>query len=129
MNYPFRCSIVSLLAAAALCGGGCASPENENILLKAGFDALKANTTTQLDIVNKMNPYQILALHKNGRTFYAVPDPVHSQIYIGTEQDFARYRKLRAGERASVREEELPVVENQGAAVLNAWSDWPGWSV
>src|SRR5215475_11969778 len=97
MNTPIRLSTVAVLAATlAFVSPGCASSDSDNLLLRAGFDALKANTTSQLDLVNKMNPYQILVLHKDGRTFYAFPDPVHSQIYVGTEQEFARYRKMRA---------------------------------
>lgn len=121
---------VAIAAVAVLLGfaAGCTSPEDDNLLVRAGFDAVRANTTAQLEVAQKLNPYQILVVQKNGRTFYVFPDPVHGQIYVGTEKDFARYRSLRSHQNSKVREADLPLVENHGAAILHAWADWPGWN-
>ncbi len=43
---------------------------------------------------------------------------------MGSEADFARYRKLRASSRT--QEAELPVTEGQGALILSAWEGWRG---
>ncbi len=108
MKIRFRFLVLLTLAATVVLAAGCASPEDDNLLVRAGFDAIRANTTTQLDIIKKMNPDEILVLHKNGRTFYAFPDPVRSQIFVGNEADYSRYRKLRAAQNSRVQEANCP---------------------
>ena len=120
------------LAFAAVLAGvwsisGCASADDESLPTKAGFGAVHADTTAQIDALKKLSPDGIYVVHRNGRTFYVFSDPPGGLIFVGNEADFARYRKLRASQGSRNQEAELPLVENQGGLILGAWGSWVGW--
>jgi hypothetical protein len=123
MKLPSRLFALVAVLAGVWFIAGCASPEGENLLTKAGFDPVGADTTVQIDALKKLGAENMFVVQRNGRTFYVVTDPPGGKIYVGTQADYARYRALRAPRG----EAELPLVESQGALILNAWGGWKGW--
>jgi hypothetical protein len=127
MNPLSRLFALAAILAAACLISGCASSEGDNLLTKAGFDPVRADTTAQVDALKKLSADGIYVVHRNGRTFYVLTDPPGGLIFVGTEADFARYRKIRASGGSRTQEAELPLVENQSALILSAWGGWRGW--
>ncbi len=125
MKLNIRLSFLSAILVAASFFSGCVTPEGENLLTKAGFDPVRADTTAQIEALKKLSADAIHVVHRDGRTYYVLADPPAGLIFVGNEADFARYRKLRGSSRA--REAELPVTETQSALILSAWEGWRGW--
>ncbi len=62
---------------------GCATPEGENLLTKAGFDPVRADTTAQIEALKKLSADAIHVVHRNGRTFYVLADPPGGSDFRG----------------------------------------------
>jgi hypothetical protein len=127
MKLLFRVFLLATLTAGVWFATGCASSESDNFLTRAGFDAVRADTTAQIEALKKLGPDSISVVHRNGRSFYVFADPLGGLIFVGNEADFARYRKLRASQGSRNQEAELPLVDSQGALILSAWGGWKGW--
>ena len=123
MNSYFRFFALATTLAGAWFTTGCASRDDDNVLTKAGFDPLRADTTAQIEALKKLPPDRIYVVHRDGKTFYVFTDPPGGLIFVGSEADFARYRKLRA----SRGEAELSLSEGQTGLILGGWGGWKGW--
>lgn len=123
MKYVSRLLVLAAILAGAWLTAGCASTEGESLPTKAGFDAVRADTTAQIDALKKLPPDRIYVVHRNGKSFYVFTDPPGGLIFVGSEADFARYRRLRS----SQGEAEAPLSEGQSGLILSAWEGWKGW--
>ena len=117
-----------MLLASSWSLSGCASAEGENLLIKAGFDVVRADTTAQIEALKKLATDALYVVHRNGQTYYVATDPPGGLIFVGNAADYARYRKLRAGGGSRTQEAELPLIENQSGPIISAWGDWKGWN-
>jgi len=78
---------------------GCASttppPPDESQLLAAGFKVVVAKTVQQKEHLQTLPPGQITEWQRTGVHFFVYPDAAKSQILVGTEKEYAAYRRLQ----------------------------------
>ncbi len=78
---------------------GCASttppPPDESQLLAAGFKVVVAKTVQQKEHLQTLPPGQITEWQRTGVHFFVYPDAAKSHILVGTEKEYAAYRRLQ----------------------------------
>ena len=112
-------SLVELSGCATLRGQDALS--TEQLLVKAGFQKLNADSPEQARNLASMPPFKIVARGVGHDAAYTYADPVNCRcLYIGGPQQYVKYQRL-ATERA-VTEGEL-WAENDGMD----WGLWGGW--
>jgi len=112
-------SLTELSGCATLRGQDALS--TEQLLVKAGFQKLNADSPEQARNLASMPPFKIVARGVGHDAAYTYADPVNCRcLYIGGPQQYVKYQRL-ATERA-VTEGEL-WAENDGMD----WGLWGGW--
>jgi hypothetical protein len=112
---------IILRAAFLLLLNGCAhTMQTENLLLKAGFNAIAANTPQQQQHLKTLQPYKVVIVRRNGKLYYVYADPTHNQILVGNQFAYYRYKDLRL--------EKNLAQENLQNTEMSDWSS-PGWEV
>jgi hypothetical protein len=78
---------------------GCAStappPPDVSQLLAAGFKVVAAKTVQQKEHLQTLPPGKITEWQRTGAHFYVYPDATKNQIFVGTEKEYAAYRRLQ----------------------------------
>ena len=88
------------LAIAALAVGCASTPPpppsvDENALSAAGFKVVLAKTPEQQEHLRSLSPGQITGMERNGTPFFVYPDAAKNQLYVGTQNEYQAYRRLR----------------------------------
>ncbi|EEF61206.1 hypothetical protein [Pedosphaera parvula] len=113
-----------LAVTAALFISGCASEREHNkesLLSAAGFRTLTPTTAQQRAIYDSMPPYKVQRFDQNGKTMYAYADKKAGVVYLGSENEYQRYKQL--GLQQSMTNEQMEAAEmNQNAAM--SWGAW-----
>jgi hypothetical protein len=79
---------------------GCAStaptppPLDESQLLAAGFKVVVAKTAQQQEHLQSLAPGTITQWQRTGVTFFVYPDAAKNEIFVGTQKEYATYRRL-----------------------------------
>ncbi len=116
-------TLLSILCALALVviASGCASTKKntENLLSAAGFKMVPANTPQRQAHLNTLPPNKVSMTQRDGKQYFIYPDPAHNVLYVGQQDQYNQYQKLR--------EQNQMAQEQVEAAQLNA--DWGPWGV
>jgi hypothetical protein len=116
---------IGLLTAVAI---GCSTTKSrENMLSAAGFKAMPADTTERQQHLTSLPADKITTVQRNGSQYYVFPDPKQNVLYVGQEQQYQQYRKLRLEKQMA--DEELATSMNNDDAAWGVWGAWParGW--
>lgn len=96
--------VLSVLALSALivgCGSTPpapppATPQNDSLLVAAGFKTVVASTDKQLQALPMLPAGQVTAVTQTGKNYFVYPDLAKNRIYVGTEKQYQAYMTLRA---------------------------------
>ncbi len=111
----------------ALVSGCKTTSERENMLSAAGFKQVAANTPERQEHLKSLPRDKITPVHRNGTVYYTFPDPKNNVLYIGQEEQFQRYQKLRL--QKQMADEQLSAAEMYNDAPWGVWGAWgPGWA-
>src|SRR5215469_10004125 len=91
-------TIRTLLAAGLLMtwAVGCSSTgEKESMLSAAGFKMVPANTPERQARLKLLPADEITPVQRDGVNYYTFPDPKQNVLYVGQEQQFQEYQRLR----------------------------------
>ncbi len=116
---------IFLIAALAAALAGCSSVSNslepqpptpqqqaeqvEPMLSAAGFRMLPADTPERLQQLSSLVPLQVnYYVGKTGTLHYYMADPDYCKcMYIGTEQDYQQYQKMKLNQQFQAKEGEV----------------------
>jgi hypothetical protein len=111
--------------ALVLLAMGCAQTgQTENLLSAAGFRIIIAATPQQQHHLQTLPPYKVTMAQRHGKTYYVYADPVHHQIYVGTQFQYYRYRDLRLAK--NLAQENLQTSELNAETAMD-WDVWGPW--
>jgi hypothetical protein len=117
----------ALLTAAALVALaiGChTTSKKEDMLTKAGFRAVRADTGGKYVHLQALTPHKITTVQRNGMLFYVYPDADRSTLYVGQQAQYQRYQALRSQNQLPDEPlEAAPPNEN----TWSLWGPWWGW--
>ena len=115
--------LASMFAAAAILIG-CASPPppppDESQLLAAGFKVLAAKTVQQQEHLRALAPGKITEWQRNGAHYFVYPDVAKNQLYVGTQKEYAAYRRVRPDDGLTLSQQqaaEMASYQKQDAAM------------
>lgn len=129
------------LAAAAvtamIAGAGCAGPRQkaerrEQLLTRAGFRQIPADTPERADALERLEAGDVVPVLHNERTFYVYPDRRTCKcLYVGRSDEYDSYLKLLQQDK-SPQPDPLPWNSGRysnGSALLNpgVWGPWDYW--
>jgi hypothetical protein len=102
---------------------GCATThQTETLLSEAGFKAVPAATAAQQSHLNTLPPDKITRVQRQGKTYYAFPDPARKVLYIGQEAEYKQYQNLcRQHESSSPGLTDAQINNEPG------WGPWVPW--
>ena len=111
---------VSYLALASLivavCGligfAGCANMQpasRESLLKSAGFQERTPTTEKQKAAYQALPAYHLHQLPLKGRTMYAYKDEKAGVVYLGSQAEYAQFRRLAA--KAKLKEEQIAAAQ------------------
>jgi hypothetical protein len=117
-------TLKTLLAAGLLIGlaiGCSTTKDRENMLSAAGFKAVPADTPERQAHLTSLPADKLTTVQRNGAQYYVFPDPKQNVLYVGQEQQYQQYQKLRY--QKQLADEQL------SAAAMNedAWGVWGPW--
>src|SRR5271154_49320 len=97
-------NVVSLLTLSAIVLGCAAAPsspppstpQNDSLLVAAGFKPVVASTDKQLQMLPTLPAGQVTVGTQTGKNYFVYPDLANNRIYVGTEKQYQAYMTLRA---------------------------------
>jgi hypothetical protein len=127
---------VSYLALASLivavCGligfAGCAnmqSASRESLLKSAGFQERTPTTAEQKAAYARLPAYELHQGTLKGRTMYAYKDEKAGVVYLGSQAEYAQFRRLAT--KAKLKEEQIVAaqiaLDEKDAKMYSQWYD------
>jgi hypothetical protein len=115
-------SILTAGVLFALAMGCSTTKSTENMLSAAGFKMMPADTQEKLAHLNSLPPGKVTTVQRNGELYYAYPDQKNKMLYVGQQEQYQEYQKLRLQQQMTE--------EQVNAASMNeeaAWGVWGGW--
>jgi len=101
---------------------GCTTTKSkENMLSAAGFKMVPANTPERQAHLKSLPADKVTPVQRQGVTYYTFPDPKNNVLYVGNEQQYQQYRKLRFEQ--NLADEQLETAQMNE----NAWGAWGPW--
>ncbi len=111
-----------LFALVVLLGfAGCAgeNPGRENLLTKAGFRSMPANTPAKQDLLKPLAPGVMTPVLFGNRYYYVVREEKREAVLVGGAVELRVYENLRARRK-------MPT-EAPSAEALKKPADWTAW--
>ena len=93
---------MAVTAILSACASTTPPPPDESQLLAAGFKVVVAKTVEQKEHLQTLSPGKITEWQRTGVHFFVYPDVAKSQIYVGTEKEYAAYRRVHPNGGASL---------------------------
>lgn len=117
-------TLVNLIGAVALIALAiaCASDkQTEDLLSAAGFKIVPADTPQRQANLKTLPANKTSMTTRDGKTYFIYPDPAHNVLYVGQQDQYNQYQKLRV--ESNIAQEQL------NAAEINAdnWGWWGPW--
>ena len=104
---------------------GCSTTKStENMLSASGFKMIPANTPEREAHLNSLPANKISTVMREGTQYYVFPDKKNNVLYVGREQQYQAYQKLRI--QNQMAEEQLSAAEMN--ASWGAWGPWAGFA-
>ena len=110
---------------------GCSTTNSEraSMLSAAGFKAQSANTPERQAHLKSLPRNQFTQVQRNGTVFYTYPDPKQNVLYVGREEQFQQYQRLRMQKQIADEQLNAAQMYNEGPwGVWGAWGWGPGWA-
>ena len=114
-----------VLAALAL---GCnTTAPTENMLTAAGFKTIPADNQEKLAHLNTLPPGKITTVKRSGTLYYVYPDAKNNTLYVGQQEQYQEYQKLRR--QKLMEDEQLNAADANNEAPWGVWgpSESFGW--
>ena len=80
------------LAALAI---GCKTSTREDMLTAAGFKMVPADSPQKLAHLTSLPPGKVTPVQRNGTLYYTYPDAKNNMLYVGQQEQYQEYQKLR----------------------------------
>jgi len=107
----------ALMALAIACRG---PDQNETMLRTAGFKMLPATNSLQSAQLNNLPEGKIIKVHRSGTVYYTYPDAPNQVLYVGGQEQYQKYLRLRLGEEMA--DEQLNYAQDP-----DSWWIWGPW--
>jgi len=99
----------------------CRSTDNTATMLKAsGFSMLPATNSLQSAQLNNLPEGKIIKVHRSGTVYYTYPDAPNQVLYVGQQEQYQKYLRLRLGEEMA--DEQLNYAQDP-----DSWWIWGPW--
>lgn len=95
------------------------STSTENLLTAAGFRTRVADTPKQQALLKSLPVGKISPVQHGGKTLFVYPDPANNAVYVGRQQEYAQFEKLR--EQRKIAKDKVWNAE------FNQEADWDAW--
>ncbi len=115
-----KLGVVAVTAILSGCASTTPPPPAEEQLLAAGFKVVVAKTVQQKEHLQTLQPGRITEWQRTGVRFFVYPDAAKSRIFVGTENEYAAYRRLQPSGGATLGQQDaadLASYEKQDAAM------------
>ncbi|HTS22190.1 MAG TPA: hypothetical protein VMN79_10300 [Casimicrobiaceae bacterium] len=121
------------VVATATLAFGCAAPtpapppDLKSQLAAAGFKVVPATTRAQQEHLQTLAPGQVTEWQRTGRTYFVYPDASRNRLYVGTQKEYDRFRRLVPGAGgptpAQQTAADMAAYNKQDAAIRRAQGD------
>ncbi len=114
----------AILLALAI---GCSTTKGtEDMLSAAGFKTIPANTPEREAHLKSLPANQITSVQREGTLYYVFPDQKNSVAYVGQQQQYQTYQRLRL--QKQMADEQLNTAEMYNSAPWGVWGPWAGFA-
>lgn len=111
--------LLATLAITALVAACATSSQTENLLTAAGFQTRVASTPAQQALLKSLPVGKISPIQHKGNTLFAYPDPANNVVYVGRQQEYTAFEKLR--EQRKIAKDKVWAAEFNQEASWDAW--------
>ena len=118
--------VLGALALAALLTGCSTTQPTENMLSAAGFKIVPASTPEKQSHLKTLPPHKVTMVQRDGKTYFVFPDQKQQVLYVGQQEQYNEYQKLRM--QAQLAAEEINAAELNSQAAWGTWGGWGGMS-
>jgi len=111
-------ALIAMTASLLLGLAGCASMDaanQESLLSAAGFRMRTPETPKQKELYAAAEPYKVLVVNVNHKTFYAYKDEKKGVAYVGDEAAYQRYQHLAVQQRIAQANYQAAEMNRQAA--------------
>jgi len=116
-----RLILLSSVFILALVAGCSTTKQTENMLSAAGFRIMPAITPQQQAHLKALPPHKVTMVVREGKTYFVYPDAPNKVIYVGQQEQYDQYQKLRL--QKQLAEDQVQAAEMNSEA---AWGVWGG---
>lgn len=111
----------------ALATGCSTTSDRQNMLTAAGFRMVPADTPERQMHLQTLPSGEITPVQRNGTLYYVCPDPKRNLLYVGNEQQYQEYQRLRF--QKQMTQDQLTAAQLNREAAWGVWGPWggPGW--
>ncbi len=103
---------------------GCSTTKGrEDMLSAAGFKMIPANTPEREAKLKSLPANEITTVQRDGIQYYVFPDQKNNVAYVGQEQEYQTYQKLRL--QKQLADEQLNTAEMYNSDPW-VWGPWMG---
>ena len=111
---------IALIALTAGCATGKLGTPSD-LVADAGFKPFPADTPKKQELLRSLPHDQVSLITWKGKKLYVLPDVPHNRAFVGTPENYEKYRELRHQQHLS--NNELLAAQMQQDA-MNNWNDW-----
>src|SRR5215472_9144702 len=115
-------TIKALLIACVLVvlGFGCSTTtQTENMLTAAGFKMVPADSQDKVAHLNTLPAGKITTVKRSGTLYYVYPDAKNQMLYVGQQEQYQEYQKLRR--QKLMEDEQLNAADANNEAPWGVW--------
>ena len=117
-------SFIGIVALMALATGCATTKQTENMLSAAGFKIMPATTPDQQAHLKSLPAHKVTMVQREGKTYFAYPDPKQQVLYVGQQAQYNEYQPLRMQNQWA--EEEMNAAEMNAESSWGMWGGWGG---
>ena len=96
------------------------------MLSAAGFKIVPASTPEKQSHLKTLPPHKVTMVQRDGKTYFVFPDQKQQVLYVGQQEQYNEYQKLRM--QAQLAAEEINAAELNSQAAWGTWGGWGGMS-
>ncbi len=128
---------IATFTAAFLSGCGTLrnhwSSQTERELVAAGFITKLADTPEKHEKLKKLKQRELMLFERNGTNFYVYANDLRDCLYVGNDQAFQNYQKLKVQQELAEKEAKAAADARAAAsydhmrATQESMMDWDAW--
>jgi hypothetical protein len=131
-NSLFNGPVVAITILLLAILSGCASynaQNKESLLIAAGFRTRTPSTAKQQAMFNRMTPYKLERRIRNGKVLYAYAAKDKNVVYIGSENEYQKYKQLALQQKIAQDQLEAAQINEEASLYDSAWGPyWGPWN-